>query len=333
MGHSTKLELAQRTLHLKSPLRMTGSITDRADVLVVTLKRDGVQGHGEASGVAYLGESVGGMRYQLERIRPRIEEGISRTELLSILPPGGARNAVDCALWDLEARLTRRAVWELAGLEMPRPLVTTFTCGADEPARMAEVAASYFSARAIKLKLLGDGLDGDRVWAVRDAKPDAWLAVDGNQGFTPTTLDSLMPTLMASNVALIEQPFPIGQDDCLADLKSPIPVAADESVHSSTDLQSALGKYQTVNIKLDKCGGLTEGFRMAQMAKDLGFNVMVGCMLSTALAIAPGVILGQTCDVVDLDSPNFLVPEAAAGAHYDDWGRVTVQDHVWGNAD
>ena len=314
---------------LKVPFHITGYSMLAINAVVVTLRRDGFVGRAEAAGVYYRGDDVASMVQTLEGSRAAIEAGIDRSALLQLLPPGGARNAVDCALWDLEAKLSGRPVWQLAGLTSPRPLLTTFTCGADEPQAMARVALEYRGARAIKLKLTGEPIDAERVRAVRAARADVWLSVDGNQGFDPRTLHDLMPVLMEARVALVEQPFPIGAEAQLDGIRSPIPIAADESAQSVADVPALVGRFDVVNIKLDKCGGLTAGLAMARAARDHGLKVMVGNMGGTSLAMAPSAVLGQICDVVDLDGPVFLRSDRPTPVQYEN-GCIVCPPALWG---
>lgn len=316
---------------LRVPFRITGHIFESIEVLVISLERGGCVGHGEATGVYYKSDRPTSMIGQIESVRTRIEAGIGRDTLQELLPPGGARNALDCAFWDLEAKLTGRAAWQIAQFEKPRPLLTTFTCGADEPERMAATARSYASARAIKLKLTGEASDADRVRAVREVRGDTWLAVDANQGFTRASLETLMPVLAESRVALIEQPFPVGQEALLDHFEAPIPIAADESVQCLADLPGLVGRFNMINIKLDKCGGLTEGLAMARFARRLGLDVMVGNMMGTSLATAPAFLLGQICNVVDLDGPVFLGSDRAPTVEYSD-GFIMCPEALWGDA-
>jgi L-alanine-DL-glutamate epimerase-like enolase superfamily enzyme len=210
---------------------------------LITLEKDGHVGRGEAAGVYYRNDHVASMIEQVESLRATIEAGISRNSLQNILPAGGARNALDCALWDLETKLTGRSSWEIAGLAAPKPLLTTFGCGADTPANMASTAKSYTQARALKLKLTGEPIDTERVVvAVRESRSDVWLGIDANQGFTRPFLESLMPILTDARVSLIEQPFPVGQEALLDGFQSPIPVAADESVQGLSDLPLLAGR-------------------------------------------------------------------------------------------
>jgi L-alanine-DL-glutamate epimerase-like enolase superfamily enzyme len=314
---------------LREPFRITNHTWEHLEVLHVAVSQDGRTGYGEGAGIYYRNESPESMRAQLLAIKSHIDRGISRPTLLRLLPAGGARNALDCALWDLEARLSGQPAWQCAGIAQPRPLVSTYTCSANDPERMAEVARSFGGARAIKIKLTGESVDADRVRAVRQARPDVWLAVDGNQGFTPRTLQELMAVLIECEVQLIEQPFPAGRDKWLDGFDSPIAVAADESVQGLADLANMAGRYDVINIKLDKCGGLTEGLAMARAGREQGFRIMVGNMLGTSLAMAPAYLLGQLCDIVDLDGPVFLEKDREPCASYRD-GMISCPEAIWG---
>jgi L-alanine-DL-glutamate epimerase-like enolase superfamily enzyme len=233
-------------------------------------------------------------------------------------------------LWELEAAQAGQPVWALAGQSAPKPLVTTFTLGAEDPQVMAEGARGYAGAKAIKLKLTGEvGLDLARVQAVRAARPDVWIGVDANQGFARRDLDRLVEGLIAQRVLLLEQPLPRGREADLEGYKSPIPIAADESVLTLADVRGLVGRFDVVNIKLDKCGGLTEGLMMAEKARRLGLGVMVGNMVGTSLAMAPAFVLGQLCDYVDLDGPTFLAEDPSPTVRYRD-GEVDCGDEVWG---
>jgi L-Ala-D/L-Glu epimerase len=314
---------------LKAPFRIAGHTMVEINVVVVTLGRQGCIGRAEAAGVYYLGDDVPSIVKQIEVVRESIESGIDHESLLLVLRAGGARNAVDCALWDLEAKLCGRPVWELAGLGKPRPLLTTFTCGADEPERMAAMARSYANARAIKLKLTGEPIDADRICAVRESLPHVWLGIDANQAFTRAFLERLMPLLVQMRVQLIEQPFRIGQESLLDGFQSPIPLAADESVQDSSDIRSLVGRFNVVNIKLDKCGGLTEAIAMARASREFGLDAMVGNMSGTSLGMAPAILVGQLCQVVDLDGPIFLKADRATKIQYSD-GFIECPERLWG---
>src|SRR5947208_8058738 len=223
------LEVHNANLPLKAPFRISGYIFHDSPVTLVTLRDGSVEGHGEAAGVCYLTDTTDRMLAAIEAHRDAIECGLTRAELRSLLPPGGARNALDCALWELESRRARTPVWQLAGVETPRPLLTTFTVSANEPAAMVEVARSYAGARAIKLKLTGDlAADIERVHRVRAARPEVWLGVDANQGYKRDTLDRLLPELKEARVSLLEQPCPRGEEAELDGIDHTIPIAADE---------------------------------------------------------------------------------------------------------
>ena len=326
------LQIDVEKLRLAEPFRISGYVFEAQDAVVVTLSDGAHSGRGEASGVYYLGDDAAAMVKALEASRPQIEAGVDRAGLQQLLPPGGARNAVDCALWDLESHRTGKPVWELAGLPPPKPLVTTFTLGADEPEVMAAGARKYAQARALKMKLTGE-LDRDvaRVRAVREARPETWLGVDANQGYGIANLERLIAALTAADVSLLEQPLKRGREADLDGFTSPIPIAADESALCLADVPGLVGRFNVVNIKLDKCGGLTEGLAMAREARRLGLGVMVGNMVGTSLAMAPGFVLGQLCDIVDLDGPIFLAHDREPSISYDD-GLAWCSDKVWGSS-
>ncbi len=314
---------------LKAPFRISGYTFTKFDVVTVTLREGDAMGRGEAAGVYYHKETPVSMTAQIESVRGAVAAGASRQDLLRLLPAGGARNALDCALWDLEAKRSRRHVWELAGLGAPRPLVTVFTLGAEEPEQMAEGARRFTAARALKLKLTGEPADAERVRAVRIARPDALIMVDANQGFTRKSFERLLPMLVGAQVALVEQPFPVGRETELDGLSSPIRIVADESVQDRNDIDRLAGRFNVVNIKLDKCGGLTEALAMAEQARRAGLGLMVGNMGGTSLAMAPAFVLGQLCDIVDLDGPIPLKSDRSPCAHYGN-GHVSCPDSLWG---
>ncbi|NIJ35910.1 L-alanine-DL-glutamate epimerase-like enolase superfamily enzyme [Sphingopyxis panaciterrae] len=325
-----KLGVSVEKLKLAAPFRIASRTFDSADAIVVTLDDGSHVGRGEATGVYYLGDDLAHMLAALEQAHDAIEDGPSREELRSILPAGGARNAVDAALWELESKRSGLPVWALAGLAAPRPLRTTFTVGADEPARMAEAARAYAHARSIKIKLTGDlDLDIARVSAIRAARPDVWIGVDANQGFAIGDLDALVAAMVAADVALIEQPLARGREADLDGYRSPIPLAADESALTLDDVPALNGRFDVFNIKLDKCGGLTEALMIAEAARKADLGVMVGCMVSSSLGIAPGFVVGQHCDIVDLDGPLFLAQDRAPGLVYRD-GTIWCDEAVWG---
>ncbi|MFA6114624.1 MAG: dipeptide epimerase [Sphingomonas sp.] len=325
------LSVATDTLNLTQPFRIAGYVFETADVLVVTLDDGSHRGRGEAAGAYYLGDDLANMRSAIEHARSAVEAGLTREELRGVLPPGGARNAIDAALWELEAARSGRPVWALAGLDAPpRPIVTTFTVSADTPEAMAARAIAYADAKSIKVKLTGTvDLDLARVAAIRAARPDIWLGVDGNQGFVRDDLPSLVAGLVEHRVSLLEQPLARGREAELDGFSSPIPLAGDESLLSLADVPGAVGRFDVVNIKLDKCGGLTEGLLMAAEARRLGLGVMVGTMIGTSLATATGFILGQSADLVDLDGPTFLAQDRSPSVTYAD-GMLYAGPEIWG---
>lgn len=331
-GGRLRLQAKLKSWAITAPFHITGYTFTAFDALIVELTD--AQGHvgcGEAQGVYYHKDTPVTMLAQIESLRAQIEAGISREALQSLLPPGGARNVLDCALWDLEAKRANQPVWQLAGLASPKPLLTTYTLGADDPEKMAAGAAAYTHARALKLKLTDDGLSAERVLAVRQARPDVWLMVDANQGFSRESFAAILPTLVQARVDVVEQPFPVGSEAWLDGLARPIRIAADESVQDHHDLQKLVGRVDVINIKLDKCGGLTEALVIAAQARKLGFELMVGNMGGSSLAMAPSFVVGQLCDVVDLDGPLSLIEDYVPPVIYTD-GKIWCPDALWGGA-
>lgn len=325
------MHVSVEKLILASPFRISGFVFEAQDAVVVTLADKNYRGVGEASGVYYLHDNAPEMLAAIEANRVAVEAGIDRAELQKLMPPGGARNAVDCALWDLDAQRSGKQVWQLAGLPSVKPLVTTFTMGADDPAVMAAGSKKYTHARALKMKLTGDlDLDIARVRAVREARPNTWLGVDANQGYELQKLDGLLSTLVDCDVSLLEQPIKRGHEADLDGFTSPIPLAADESALSLADVPSLVGRFNVVNIKLDKCGGLTEALAIAHEARRLGLGVMVGNMVGSSLAMAPAFVVGQLCDIVDLDGPIFLKNDRKPGIVYEN-GTAWCGPEVWGS--
>ena len=324
------LDLAVESFPLAKPFRISGHVFTDAPVVVVSLSDGEYVGRGEATGVYYLNDDVAAMTAAVESVRDAVTSGITRAQLLHLLPAGGARNAIDAALWELEARRSGVPVCELAGLSEPRPLRTTFTLGADDPDVMAQGARDYAQARALKLKLTGD-LDVDiaRVQAVRAARPECWIGVDANQGFAIGDLDALVAALVAADVKLLEQPLARGREADLTGYQCPIPIAADESALTLADVEGLVGRFDVVNIKLDKCGGLTEGLAIAKRARELGLGVMVGNMVGSSLSMAPAFVLGQLCDIVDLDGPIFLAADRTPSIEYSD-GNAWCGEAIWG---
>lgn len=311
----------------KAPFKITGYTFTDCDVVVATLSADGFSGSGEAFGVYYHDETPERLVAGIKELGP-LASGISREELRRRLAAGGVRNALDCALWDLEAQRSGRPAYVTAGLNALVPLKTTYTVGAGTPDEMASAARSYAPAPLLKLKLTGED-DAARLAAVRAARPDAWIGVDANQGFTRSSLEALMPVLIDLQIGLIEQPVRVGEEESLRSLNSPIPLAADESVQSFSDIARLHGIFDVINIKLDKCGGLTEALKMIKEVRRLGMKPMVGCMQATSLGMAPAFLAGQFCDYVDLDAPMFLKKDREPAFYYVD-GVIHPQQSGWG---
>ena len=316
---------------LAAPFRISGFVFETSDVVVAELTDGQHVGRGEAAGVYYLDDDVDHMLGELETYRDAIESCGSREELRECMPSGGARNAVDCAMWELEAKRHGTDAWQIAGVADPQPLITTYTLGAEDPRAMAQGAQRYASAQALKLKLTGElELDIERVSAVRSARPDVWIGVDANQGYTRERLDPLVEALVESRVSVVEQPLARGRESDLDGYRCPIPIAADESALGLDDVPGLAGRFDIVNIKLDKCGGLTEALLIAKEARRRGLGVVVGNMVGTSLAMAPAFIVGQHCDIVDLDGPTFLREDRTPSCEYSD-GRIWCPDNVWGS--
>lgn len=314
----------------KVPFRISYRTRTHAQTLVVQLEEGGHVGRGETGGVSYHGETVDTLFDQLSDIAPDLRNGLSRAELQNRLPAGGARNAVDCALWDLEAKRAGRRAWELVGLTSVQPLLTTLTLGIDTPEVMSRAATAASRHSLLKLKLMGDDEDLNRVTAIRKARPDVRLVVDANQGWSERHLLELTPQFAALGVELIEQPLPIGKDDVLADFDSPIPLCADESCQTTASLPELTRKYDFINIKLDKAGGLTEALKLVRTAKAEGFRLMVGCMAGSSLGMAPAFIIGQWCEFADLDGPLLLKADISPAIRYEGSQMFVPEAQLWG---
>ena len=323
------------------PLAQTFTISrgakTTADVVVVELSRNGCVGRGECVPYPRYNESVAGTIDALESLRPQVEAGLDgSTELAEVraalqraLPPGAARNALDCALWDLEAKLSGRPVYELAGLAAPRPISTAYTLSLDDPETMGRAAAQHADRPLLKIKLAGRD-DLDRVAAIRANAPDSTLIVDANEGWSADQVEPLSTALARLGVALIEQPLPSAQDALLAELEHPVPFCADESCHTAADIAELAARYEYVNLKLDKTGGFSEGLRLAAEARACGLDLMVGCMIATSLSMAPAVLLAQQARFVDLDGPLLLQKDREHGLRYE--GSLLHPPHpqLWG---
>ena len=325
------LDVSTETFPYSEPFRISGHLFTETEVVLVTLSDGEHSGRGEAAGAYYLGDDKAKMLADIENVRAEIEAGATREQLQQLLPHGGARNALDCAWWELEAKASGTPVWQLAGLSCePKPLLTTITLGAQEPEVMAEKAARLTDFKALKLKLTGDAeIDYARVNAVRAARPECWIGVDANQGYKIDGLAALVDVLLENGVELLEQPLARGRESDLDGFERRMPFAADESALCLADVDAMVGRFDVLNIKLDKCGGLTEGLAIARRAKELGMGVMVGNMMGSSLSMAPSFIVGQLCDVVDLDGPTFLDQDRSPAVEYSD-GNIWCPAELWG---
>lgn len=301
-----------------------GSRTE-ARVLTVRITRGGVTGWGECVPYARYNETLESVTAQIEGLDP----GIDRMGLQAALPAGAARNAVDCALWDLEAKLAGKRVWDLLGLPAPRPEITAYTLSLDTPENMRMQAAKNAHRPLLKIKL-GTPDDMPRLEAVRAGAPKTKIIIDANEGWTAEVYAELAPHLVAMGVALIEQPLPAGADDMLAEMARPLPVCADEAAHDCASLAQLKGKYDVVNIKLDKTGGLTEGLALKQAALAEGYGLMVGCMVGSSLAMAPATLLAQGVAFTDLDGPLLLAEDREDPLVFDAQGVHPPSAKLWG---
>lgn len=302
-----------------------GSRTE-AKVLTVSISDQGITGRGECVPYARYGESMESVTDQVLSLQ---DQSFSREGLLELLPAGAARNAVDCALWDLEAKRAGKRVWELAGLPAPKPEITAYTLSLDTPEAMQAQASENAFRPLLKIKL-GTPDDMPRLEAVRAGAPAANIIVDANEGWSADVYADLAPHLVRLGVSLVEQPLPAGDDGALLGMARPVPVCADESCHDTASLPDLKGKYDVVNIKLDKTGGLTEALRLRSAAEAAGYDVMVGCMVGTSLAMAPATLVAQGAIVTDLDGPLLLAEDRDTPLTFDDAGVHAPTAALWG---
>ena len=291
-----------------------GSKTE-AEVLTCTISEGGVHGRGECVPYRRYGETMESVQDQIEAVADQIAAGLTREQLIGRMNAGAGRNAVDCALWDLEAKIAGRPVWGDIGLEPPHAIETAYTLSLGEPEAMAAQAKANASRPLLKVKIGGAG-DVARMRAVAEAAPHSRIILDANEGWTDSNIRENLGVAADLGIALVEQPLPAGKDGILRHIARPVPVCADESVHEAENLNALVGLYDAVNIKLDKAGGLTAALRLRDRAKELGFQIMVGCMVGTSLAMAPAVLLAQDADFVDLDGPLLLARDRSPGLVY-----------------
>lgn len=324
-----ELELCHESWPLQGTFTISRGSKSQADVVVAALRSGDVTGYGECVPYARYGESIESVTAQIAALRDDLRHGLDREHLQTRLPAGAARNALDCAFWDLECKQHNQRIWQRLNLPVPNVLETAYTLSLDTPSRMQQAAQQNASRPLLKLKL-ADKDDLARVAAVRKGAPGARLIVDANEGWDAGLYLKLVPELAALGVAMIEQPLPAGKDSVLAELPHPIPICADESCHDSHSLAAIAGCYDMINIKLDKTGGQTEALRLRASALELGMQIMVGCMVSTSLSMAPAFIVAQGAQVVDLDGPLLLQRDRSNGLRYDGSLIHAPQAALWG---
>ncbi|WP_420542225.1 N-acetyl-D-Glu racemase DgcA [Sediminimonas qiaohouensis] len=320
-----QVSVTRDTFRLAQVFTISRGSRSEAEVLTVRISDGGVTGWGECVPYARYDETLDSVSAQIEALPGQFD----RAGLYDLLPAGAARNAVDCALWDLEAKRAGKRVWELAGLPAPGPEVTAYTLSLDTPEKMRAQAAEHAHRPLLKIKL-GTPDDMPRLEAVRDGAPDARIIIDANEGWSAAIYADLAPHLQRLGVALVEQPLPAGEDEALRGMARPVPVCADESCHDRASLPGLAGKYDVVNIKLDKTGGLTEALALRQEATRQGYRIMVGCMVGSSLAMAPAVLVAQGAMVTDLDGPLLLAEDREEHLQYDAAGVHPPAASLWG---
>ena len=323
-----RIDAHEQSWPLDKPFRIARGSRTEARVVVVTVSSGDYTGRGEAVPIARYGQTVESVLAQIESMKR--EKSLDRQQLQRLLPAGAARNALDCALWDLEAKVSGKRAWELANIPIVPEVETSFTISLDTPAAMVAAARANAAAPILKLKLGGDDVDLARVEAVREAAPAARLLIDANESWSPEHFREVAPLLDQFGVELIEQPFPADADEVLGTLDHPIPVCADESCHTTADLPRLKNRYEVINAKLDKTGGLTEALRLTNRARVSGFKLLIGCMVGTSLSMAPARLLASTADYVDLDGPLLLAGDRHHGLSYQG-GKIGIPPReLWG---
>jgi len=320
-----EISVRRETFRLAQPFTISRGSRTEAQVLTVRVSAGGATGRGECVPYARYDETLDSVAVRVEGLPAEL----NRAALHDLLPAGAARNAVDCALWDLEAKQAGKRVWDLAGLPAPGPEVTAYTLSLDAPEAMRAQAAANAHRPLLKIKL-GTPDDMPRLEAVRAGAPEAKIIVDANEGWSADVYADLAPHLARLGVALVEQPLPAGGDDALRGMDRPVPVCADESCHDRASLPALAGKYDVVNIKLDKTGGLTEALALRDAARARGFGIMVGCMVGSSLAMAPAVLVAQGAMVTDLDGPLLLAEDRENALKFDSAGVHPPEAALWG---
>ena len=314
---------------MRGTFRISRGARTETPTVIAEIEEDGAIGKAECVPYPRYGESSDSVLAEIESVRPAIEGGMSIAALQDAVPAGAARNALDCALWDLAAKQGGKRAWEVAGIEPPPPVLSAMTLSLDTPENMAAAARASAHLPLLKLKVTGDG-DLQRVTAVRGGAPDSRLIVDANEGWRPEMLDSLLPALAGLGVELVEQPLPAESDDILLGREFAIPLCADEACHTRADLDRLHGRYPMINVKLDKSGGLSEALALVREARARGFRIMVGCMVGSSLAMAPALLLTPFAEYVDLDGPLLLARDCQPGLCYDGVTVHPPEAELWG---
>jgi L-Ala-D/L-Glu epimerase len=328
-GHNLKFSARIERWPIAGSFTISRGAKTEAVTVVAELSRGGLTGRGECVPYPRYGETPEATLAALKSMREPLRRGLDRQALQQAMPAGAARNALDCAWLDLEAKTRGQRVWDVLGRAPPRPCTTAYTISLGTPEAMAAATAKAAHRRLLKIKLGGDG-DGARIKAVRHAAPDSELIVDANEAWTPDNLEQHLAECAAAGVTCVEQPLPAGRDEALARIKRPLAVCADESVHDRPTLAGLRERYDAINIKLDKTGGLTEALDMADAARALGFEIMVGCMVATSLAMAPAMLLAGEARFVDLDGPLLLKRDREDGLRYDGSLVYPPEATLWG---
>jgi L-alanine-DL-glutamate epimerase-like enolase superfamily enzyme len=322
------IEACEEIWPLRKVFRISRGSRTEAQVVVVTVGDDEHVGRGEGVPIKRYGQSAESVLAQIESIKA--EKNLDRQRLQQLLPAGAARNALDCALWDLEAKTSGKRVWELANVPIVPEVETSFTISLDTPEKMAAAAGVAAELPILKLKLQGDDLDLARVKGVHESAPAVRLLLDANESWSPEHYRKIVPELHELGVELIEQPFPADADEALETLDHPIPICADESCHTTADLRRLTNRYEMINLKLDKTGGLTEALRLCERARDSGFKLLIGCMVGTSLGMAPARIVASAADYVDLDGPLLLARDRENTLVYTNGRLALPSAQLWG---
>ena len=324
-----KVNLLHESWLIEGSFTISRGSRTHANVIVVELQQGEHTGRGECVPYARYDESIESVIAELAALKDKIAAGLTRQDMQASLPAGAARNALDCAYWDLACKQSGQRIWQQLEVAQPEPVITAFTLSLDTPARMKAAAIKNAHRPLLKLKLAGEG-DVERVAAVREGSPKARIIVDANEGWNEQQYLDMVPELVKLGVEMIEQPFPASDDAALAHLPRPITLCADESCHDSSSLKNIIGRYDMINIKLDKTGGLTEAIVLKEQAEKAGLQVMVGCMVATSLAMAPAFIVAQNVQIVDLDGPLLLAKDRQSGIQFDESLMKVYQAALWG---